>query len=75
VLRIRDEGYSAFLTLGTGINILNHNSESLVTIFGLKILQYNFADPDPGLFDPGSGMEKIESGINILDPQHWQFHT
>jgi hypothetical protein len=23
------------------------------------------------LFDPGSGMEKFGSGINIPDPPHW----
>ncbi len=23
------------------------------------------------LFDPGSGIEKFGSGINIPDPQHW----
>jgi hypothetical protein len=25
---------------------------------------------DPEFFDPGSGMEKFGSGINIPDPQH-----
>jgi hypothetical protein len=40
-------------------------------IFWVKILK--FFDADPGswdLFDPGSGMEKFGSGINIPDPQH-----
>jgi hypothetical protein len=27
------------------------------------------------LFEPGSGMEKFGSGINIPDPQHWKKHT
>jgi hypothetical protein len=38
-----------------------------------KMLKFFIADPDPGLwirclFDPGSGMEKFGSGINIPDP-------
>jgi hypothetical protein len=37
-------------------------SESLETIFGLKILKFLDADPD------GSGREKFGSGINIMDP-------
>jgi hypothetical protein len=50
-------------------------SESLKTIFGLKILELFDADPDPRsriflTLDHGSGMEKFGSGINILDPQH-----
>jgi len=52
-------------------------SGSLVTTFWVKntsiLCQFSVADPDPrsGLFDPGSGMEKSGSGINIPDPQHW----
>ncbi len=34
--------------------------------FWLKILNIFYADPDPGSFDPGSGMEKFR----IRDPQH-----
>jgi hypothetical protein len=48
------------------MNIPNHGSVSLETIFWVKILNYFDADPYPGsgnLFDPGSG-------INIPDPQH-----
>ncbi len=60
---------------GSRMNIPNHISESLENIFGFKILTFFDADPDPSeiknLFDPGSGMEKFGSGINILDPQHW----
>jgi hypothetical protein len=46
-------------------------SESLVlTIFGVKILKFVVADPDPGssiflTLDAGSGMEKFRSGIRI----------
>jgi hypothetical protein len=43
-------------------------SESLETIFGLKIL--NFLMRIRSLFDPGSGMEKFGSGINIPSPQY-----
>jgi hypothetical protein len=60
-----------------GMNIPDHISGSLETIFWDKILQFFDADadpdPDPGfgnLFDPGSGMEKFVSGINISDPQY-----
>jgi hypothetical protein len=63
---------------GSGMNNPDHVSESLETIFGVKILKFFEADP-------GSGMEKIRirdrrwkkfgSGINILDPQHRFLHT
>ncbi len=48
------------------MNILDHISESLETIFWVKILKFcdAEADPDPGIFltsDPGSGMEKIRA--------------
>jgi hypothetical protein len=61
---------------GSGMNILDHISESLETIFEVKILQSFDADADPGIFlnlDPGSWirMEKFGSGINIPDPQYW----
>jgi hypothetical protein len=50
----------------------NHISESLETIFWVKILKISNANADKGsrnLFDPGSGMgEKFGSGINIPDP-------
>jgi hypothetical protein len=44
------------------MNIPDYTSESLETIFGVKILKFFVSDPDPGfgnLFNPGSGMEKI----------------
>jgi hypothetical protein len=41
------------------MNIPDYISESLGTIFEVKILKFFDADPDPG------------SGINIPDPQHW----
>jgi hypothetical protein len=51
---------------GYGMNISDNISESLDTIFRVKIFKFLDADPDPG-----SGMEKVGSGINIPDPQHW----
>jgi hypothetical protein len=59
-----DQGY------GSGMNIPDHISESK-QFFGLKILIFFDADPDPGVrifltLDPGSG-------INIPDPQHCNF--
>jgi hypothetical protein len=39
-------------------------SESQETIFRVKIVKFFDADP-------GSGMEKFGSRINIPDPQHW----
>jgi hypothetical protein len=58
------------------MNIPDHIFESLKQFFGLKILKFFDADPDPGsgiflILDPGPGMEKFGSGINIPDPQHW----
>jgi hypothetical protein len=51
---------------GSGMNILDHISESLESIFRVKTLKFFDADVDPdrdpGIFwtlDPGSGMEKI----------------
>jgi hypothetical protein len=43
------------------MNILDHISEILETIFWVKYLFFD-GDPDPGIIlalDPGSGMEKI----------------
>jgi hypothetical protein len=59
---------------GTGMNKPDNFSESLETIFWVKILKFFDADP-------GSGMDKIRirdgknsdppgSGINVPDPQH-----
>jgi hypothetical protein len=42
----------------SGMNIPDHISESLETIFCVKILKFFYADPDQGsgiFFDPGSG--------------------
>jgi hypothetical protein len=55
---------------GSGMNIPDHISESLETIFWVKILKFYDADVDPGsenLFD-GSGIPG--SGLNIPNPQH-----
>jgi hypothetical protein len=63
---------------GSGMNILDHVSESLETIFGLKILKFFGADSDPGIFltlDPGWKNSDPGSGINIPDPQHCQEGT
>jgi hypothetical protein len=41
------------------MNILDHISETLQTLFWVKILEFCGADPDPGsgnIFDPGSGI-------------------
>ena len=61
-----DTGSGAFVTPGSGMNILDHISESLETIFWVKTLEFFNADPYPvsGNFrtpDPGSGN-------NIPDP-------
>jgi hypothetical protein len=51
------------------MNILDHISKSLETIFWGKILKFFDADPGYGnLFYPGCGKEKLGSGINIPDP-------
>jgi hypothetical protein len=52
--RIGIQDWKKFLL---GINVLDHISQILVTIFGLKILKFlvSVADPDPGsgaFFDP-----------------------
>jgi hypothetical protein len=57
---------------GSGTNNPDHISESLETIFWVKILEFFDANPDPGsviflTLDTGSG-------INIPDSQHCIFH-
>jgi hypothetical protein len=64
---------------GSGMNTLDHISQSLETIFWVKILKFFDADanPDQGSgnnFGPGSGIREVKdsypgSGINIPDPQ------
>jgi hypothetical protein len=56
----------------SGINIPDHISKSLVTVFilGLKILKFFVADPGSGAFltlEPESVMEKSGSGILLTD--------
>jgi hypothetical protein len=48
---------------GSGMNILDHISESLETILGLEYLNSLMRIRIWDLFDPGTGMEKIGSGI------------
>jgi hypothetical protein len=63
------------------MNNPDHISESLETIFWVKIIKFFDADPGLGWKKFGSGMEKLRiredlgwkkfgSGINIPDPQH-----
>jgi hypothetical protein len=73
--RIRDPECIKKSRSGSGMNILDHISESLETIILAKILQFfdPDADPNPGygnLLDPGSGIRDGKnsdpgSGINI----------
>jgi hypothetical protein len=37
---------------GSGMNIPDHFSQSLETVFRVKILKFFYADPDPGSFSP-----------------------
>jgi hypothetical protein len=59
----------------SGMNIPYHISKSIETIFWLKkILKFFDADLGSEIFltlDPGFGVEKFGSGINIPDPHHW----
>jgi hypothetical protein len=57
----------------SGMNIPDYISESVETIFGLKILKFFDADPNPGSgivlnLDPG-----WKNSDPIPDPQHWFF--
>jgi hypothetical protein len=59
-----DPGWVKNQDFGSWMNITDHISESLETIFGFKNLKFFDADVNPdteygNLFDPGSGMEKI----------------
>jgi hypothetical protein len=75
-----DPESGAFLTQGSGVGKKikiripdehpEHISESIETIFWVKILDiYSFMRIRiRTIFDPGSGMEKFGSGINIPDP-------
>jgi hypothetical protein len=52
------------------MNNPDHISESLETVFWVKILKFFNADLGTGMEKFGSGMEKIRIRINIADPQH-----
>jgi hypothetical protein len=59
---------------GSGMNIPDHISESLETIFWIKIFKFFYADPGSGFFltlDPGWKNSVPGYGINIPDPQDW----
>ncbi len=58
---------------GSGMNSLDHISDSLETIFGLKYFNPLMRIRDGKSSDPG--WEKFRSGINIPDPQHWIIHV
>ncbi len=68
--RIQDAGWTSRIIL----------SRALKQFFGLKILKFCDAHPDPGsrIFltrDPGWKNSDLGSGINIPDPQHWSLST
>jgi hypothetical protein len=57
------------------MNIPDHISESLETIFVIKILKFFDVNSDPGseiflTLDPGWKYLDTGSGINMPDPQH-----
>jgi hypothetical protein len=61
---------------GSGMNIPDHIFEGLESILFLTILKFFDPDPGSGMFltlDPGSGMEKLRSGMFIPDAQHCFF--
>jgi hypothetical protein len=80
-LRIRNQGSAGIRygkikvwDPGSGINIPDHISESLIYILWVKMHKLFVVDPGFGAFlKPGSGMEKFASGINIPDPQKSQY--
>jgi hypothetical protein len=56
---------------GSGISIRDHISESLQTIFWVKIINFFDADADPGsgnLFDWDLGWKKIGCGFRDKPP-------
>jgi hypothetical protein len=72
---IRDPGWAKNQVpdpgFGCGVNILKHTSDSLETIFWVKIFKFFEADADPGIFltlDPG--WKKFGPGINVPDQQY-----
>jgi hypothetical protein len=68
----RDPGWKKS---GFGINIPDHNFESLVRIF-VKNTKFFVADPVPWWIRyPGWKMFYPGSGINIRDPQHCFVHA
>jgi hypothetical protein len=53
---------------GSGMNIPDHISESLETVFWVKILKFFYADAARKLFDHESnpGWKKFGSGVNTV---------
>jgi hypothetical protein len=63
---------------GIRMNIPNHISDRIGTLFWVKILKFFDADADPGsgnLFDPGSGMEKNSDPGSEIRDKHLGFAT
>jgi hypothetical protein len=56
---------------GSGMNNLDHISESLETIFWVKLRKFFDADLDPEWKNSGPGWKKFGFRIIIPDPQHW----
>jgi hypothetical protein len=54
---------------GSGLNNPDHISESLETVFWVKILKFFDADPGGKIRIQDRGWKKFGSGINIPDPQ------
>jgi hypothetical protein len=74
---IRDQGsgMGKKSRTGSGMNIPDHISESLETLFLVKIIKFFYGDPDLGsriflTLDPG--WKKFGSGINIPYPLYLQ---
>jgi hypothetical protein len=57
---------------GSGMNIADHISESLGTIFWAKILEFFYANPDPGsgIFSGFGIRDKIRTARIIVAPFH-----
>jgi hypothetical protein len=52
------------------MNNPDHISESIETIYWVKILKFFDADTGSGMENSNTGWKKFGSGINIPNPQH-----